>query len=203
MKEEYRLAIYISVTSLIEAPCILIMYMLGFSNGSSNGLGYVAETIALNVVFLYLALSAIGGPPPTTNQQPLSPLLVWGAGIFTMFIIVTVTGETINWLVETAGEMVGPHKKALRFNKKLKSAVHDFVRATYSSEKAQKEAEATIKELYSEHPELVDKQLSETLERTERTGSAKTADRVRKLTRELHGASNEEPPSEKRREPKD
>jgi len=61
MKEEYRLAIYVLVTALIEGPCLLILYLLGFSNGSLNGLGYMAEQIALNIVFLFFALSAIGG----------------------------------------------------------------------------------------------------------------------------------------------
>jgi hypothetical protein len=201
MKEEHRLAIYVLVTALIEAPCILILYSLGSSNGSLNGLGYMAETIGLNIVFFYFALSAIGGYESHVNEQPLSPLVVWGAGVFTMFLMITIGGETINWLIETAMEATGPQKEVLKFNRRLKSAVHDFVQATYSSARAQKQFQTRIKQLYSEHPELVDKYMSETLDRIEKAGSAKTAARVKTLMKELHETTKKEQSSEKEDEP--
>jgi hypothetical protein len=118
-----------------------------------------------------------------------------------MFIIVTLTGEAISWLAGTVMEMAGPQKEALRLNKRLKSAVHDFVQATYSSAKAQKQTETRIKELYSIHPELVDRYISETLNRVEKTGSAKTAARVKTLMKELRDTTKKEQLSEKRNEP--
>jgi hypothetical protein len=81
--------------------------------------------IVYNLYFVLIALSAIGGPSPNQGPRDMSLDLVWG--VVSMFIVVTVIGEAMNWLGENIIEITGTEKEISRFNKRLNSAVHDFV----------------------------------------------------------------------------
>jgi len=98
----HRVVIYILVTAIIEAPSILILYSYGYPNNPFSH-GSWAFLIAENLFFLMLALSAPGGPIP--NQRPRDTSFDLVYGVVSMFIIVAVIGETINWLSEEIGKM--------------------------------------------------------------------------------------------------
>jgi hypothetical protein len=195
MRGEYRLAVYVLVTAIIEGPSILILYSYGYPSNPSS-MSTWAFLIVYNLYFVLLALSAIGGPSPNQGPRDMSLDLVWG--VVSMFIVVTVIGEAVNWLGENIIEITGTEKEISRFKKRLNSAVHDFVDETYSSKQVPEAAKTRIKELYTEHPELVDEYLSETLERIKNMGTTKTATRVEMLVNELHDKTKNEQSSERK-----
>jgi hypothetical protein len=185
MKGEHRLAVYVPVTAIIEGPSIFILYTQGFPNSSEPGWsGSLAFLIALNIVFVFIGLGARGGYEISATQGSVNPLVLLGAGVSSMFVIVTVICEAVNWLSKKFMEITMEDELS-GFNKRLNSAVHDFIEATYASTAVQKSAETIIKKLYSEHPELVDKYLSEILDRIKKMGTAQTAARVEVLIKEL------------------
>jgi hypothetical protein len=63
--------------------------------------------IAANAFFFMLALSAIGGYPGQANQGPRDMSFDLVYGVVSMFIIVALTGETINWLSQEIRKMKG------------------------------------------------------------------------------------------------
>jgi hypothetical protein len=170
-----------------------VLYSLGYPNSASIA-GSWAFPVVLNLFLYFIWSNAIGGPEGGASQGSwiYNPVIQLIAGVAGMFMIVAVAGETINWLGERIIEMTGSEKELLTFNKELDSAVRDFVDAVYSSTKVQTAAEARIRELHSEHPELVDKYLAETLDRTRKMGPAKTAARVEMLIKELHDETKNE-----------
>jgi hypothetical protein len=195
MKGEHRLAVYLLVTAIVEGPSIVILYSLGYPSSSDLAWsGSLVLLIALNVVFVFIALGAIGGYESSASQRSVDPLVLLGAGVFSMFVIMTVIGEGINWLSEKFMEMTSEDELS-GFNKRLNRAVHDFVDASYSPTEVQNAAETRIVELYSKHPELVDKYLSETLDRIRKIGTPRTAARVEALINELHDGKKKEQPS--------
>jgi hypothetical protein len=102
MKFLHRLAVYVLVTAIIEVPSILTLYRYGYPEGPSSDWFWVF-LIVENLCILFLWSSAIGGPVPGQGLRDISLDLLWG--VVSMFVIIAVLGETLNWLIEETGKL--------------------------------------------------------------------------------------------------
>ena len=193
----HRVLVYVFVTAIIEVVCISVLYSYGYPN-SVSGPGALAWFVGVNFLAYFLWGNAVGGPQGAAPQGSLiyNPLVQLVGGVVGMFIIVTVIGEGTNWLSGKIVEMAGTEKEAVRFKRRLDSAVHDFVETTFASKQVRKPAEKRINDLYSQHPARVLERLFETLDRVEKTGTTKTAARVEMLIKELQERTLNERSSE-------
>jgi hypothetical protein len=184
MRSLYRLLVYCLVTAVVEGVSFAVLYSNGYP-GHLSGVGGSVVWIALNIVFYYIAISAIGGPKPGMEGEWIyNPVVQVIGGIIGMFVMVTVVGESLNWIGERIMEKSGRNEPR-RFKRQVDSAIHEFVKVTYSSKSAQAKAEAGLIELYSSHPEQAMGYLREVLERIKSSGDPNTAIRVEALIKQL------------------
>jgi hypothetical protein len=103
MKFQHRLTIYVLVTAVIEVPSILILYSYGYPNSPSSDWVWIFLIVENLYIIWLLGHRVIGGPVPSQAPRDISFDLLWG--VVSMFIIVALIGEMINWSSEKITDM--------------------------------------------------------------------------------------------------
>jgi len=107
MRFFYRMMVYALITSIIEGPAIFILYSKGYPNNpSSDWLG-----ILMIVENAYGWFLMMGRSMPGVTRDTSFDLFY---GILSMFIVVSVIGETTEWVYEKVAEM--REKKGTQFH---------------------------------------------------------------------------------------
>jgi hypothetical protein len=100
MRFLHRLAIYALITAIIEVPSILLLYGLGYPNSPSSD-WVLPFLIVMNLYVIWILMhTVIGGAVPSQPSRDITFDPVWG--VMSMFIIITIIGESIYWLTEEA-----------------------------------------------------------------------------------------------------